>query len=85
MAYEIDGRRVENFPAHADDLRQALPIYETLPGWDDDLTGMRDFDELPGNAQNYLNRLAALLGRPVEFVSVGPDRSQTIRCAVPRP
>jgi len=77
-AYEIDGRRQSVFPSHVDDLRQAKPIYETLPGWQQDISGVRDLEDLPPEARSYLNRLGELLGRPVKIVSVGPDREQTI-------
>jgi adenylosuccinate synthase len=77
-AYELDGRRVTDFPSHVDDLRRAVPIYETLPGWQKDITRIRALAELPQAARNYLARLSELIGRPVEVVSVGPDREQTI-------
>ena len=77
-AYEIDGRRVTQFPSHVDDLRTAVPVYETLPGWSEEITEARQMDDLPENAQRYLERLSELIGRPVEVVSVGPDREQTI-------
>jgi adenylosuccinate synthase len=77
-AYEIDGRRVTHFPSHVDDLKRAVPVYETLPGWPDELTGVRDYAALPANARRYLDRIGELLGRPVSIVSVGPDRDQTI-------
>ncbi|MFM8496562.1 MAG: adenylosuccinate synthase [Planctomycetia bacterium] len=79
-AYMIDGRRVTQFPSHADDVKRAEPVYETLPGWHEDLTGVRRFDDLPENARRYLARIGELLGRPVTVVSVGPDRAQTIFC-----
>jgi adenylosuccinate synthase len=77
-AYEIDGRRVTHFPSHVDDLRNARPVYETLPGWGEDLTGVKGYDDLPRQARAYLDRIGELLGRPVAIVSVGPDRAQTI-------
>jgi adenylosuccinate synthase len=77
-AYEIDGKRVTQFPSHVDDLRNAKPIYETLPGWKEEITGARTMEDLPQNARNYIARLSELIGRPVEIVSVGPDRAQTI-------
>jgi adenylosuccinate synthase len=82
-AYTIDGRRVEQFPSHADDLRRAVPVYETLPGWREDLTGVRRHDDLPQAARRYIARIGELLGRPVSIVSVGPDREQTIFCGGP--
>ena len=78
VAYEIAGQRIEHFPCQADELRLAQPVYETLPGWQQDITGLRAWDELPANAVNYVERLAQLVGCPVEIVSVGPDREQTI-------
>jgi len=78
VAYELDGRRIEHFPSHVDDLRRVKPIYETMPGWQQDVTGIRRRADLPNKANAYLNRLGGLVGRPVEIVSVGPDRQQTI-------
>jgi adenylosuccinate synthase len=77
-AYEIDGQRTTRFPSHADDLRRAVPVFETVPGWQREITGARSMSDLPQNALNYLARLSELVGKPVEVVSVGPDRAQTI-------
>ena len=77
-AYEIDGRRVTVFPSHVDDLRRARPVYETLPGWGEEISAVRHLGDLPENARSYLNRLGEIMGRPVEIVSVGPDRDQTM-------
>jgi adenylosuccinate synthase len=77
-AYEVNGRRVTQFPSHVDDLRVAKPVYETLPGWNEEITEARQTSDLPENARRYLKRLSELVGRPVEMVSVGPDREQTI-------
>ena len=79
-AYEIDGRRVTQFPSQIGDLERAVPVYETLPGWSDDLTGVRRATDLPAAAHGYLAAISDLLGRPVSIVSVGPDRDQTIFC-----
>jgi adenylosuccinate synthase len=79
-AYMIDGRRVTQFPSHIDDVKRSEPVYETLPGWHEELTGVRRHDDLPENARRYLARIGELLGRPVTVVSVGPDRAQTIFC-----
>ena len=78
VAYELDGQRVCNFPAHVDDLRRVTPVYETLPGWQEEISHCRCVTDLPKLARNYLDRISQLLGRPVEVVSVGPDREQTI-------
>jgi adenylosuccinate synthase len=77
-AYEVDGRRVSHFPSHVDDLRRAVPVYESLPGWRQDITKVRTMGDLPQAARDYLARLSQLIGRPVDVVSVGPDREQTI-------
>lgn len=78
VAYELGGRRTTNFPAHVDDLREVAPVYETLPGWQQEISHMRRIGDLPPQARAYLERIASLIGRPVEIVSVGADREQTI-------
>lgn len=80
VAYELDGRRIEHFPGSADELRRAIPIYETLPGWQEEITEARDLADLPEAAINYIRRIETLVGCEAEFVSVGPDRAQTIIC-----
>ncbi|MCG8451463.1 MAG: adenylosuccinate synthase [Pirellulales bacterium] len=77
-AYRLDGKESKQFPSHVDDLRRVEPVYETLPGWDEDLSQARSLDDLPPNAVAYINRIGELVGVPVEMVSVGPARSQTI-------
>jgi len=78
VAYELDGQRVDHFPSHVDDLRRVQPIYETVPGWMTDVSGVRKLAALPDGARRYLDRVSQLVGRPVEVVSVGPGREQTI-------
>ena len=77
-AYELDGRRTTDFPSHVDDLARVDPVYETLPGWQTDITDVRRYEDLPEPARAYVERLGQLVGRPVGVVSVGPDREQTI-------
>jgi adenylosuccinate synthase len=77
-AYELDGQRLTDFPSHVDDLRCVVPVYETLPGWQQEISHIRRISDLPINARKYLDRIASLLHRPVEVVSIGPDREQTI-------
>ncbi len=77
-AYEIDGNRVESFPSQTEELRKATPIFETLPGWKEEITDCKIFADLPENAKRYVLRIAEIIGRPVEIVSVGPDRAQTM-------
>ena len=78
VAYELDGKRIDRFPCHADDLRKVVPIYETFPGWQTDVTGVRRYVDLPEGARRYCDRISQLVGKPVEIVSVGPDRVQTM-------
>ena len=81
VAYELDGQRIDYFPAHVNDLRRLKPIYEALPGWQQDVTGARSLDDLPVAAIEYVKSIESLVGRRVEFISVGPDRAQTIHVA----
>jgi adenylosuccinate synthase len=76
--YELDGKTIDYFPGHLHELRRVVPVYETFPGWCQDLTAARKLDELPVNAISYARNLEKLVGCPVEFISVGPDRQQTI-------
>ncbi len=77
-AYELDGRQTTNFPSHVDDLRRVKPIYETLPGWQQEIDDVRRIEDLPEKARKYLDRISQLVGRPIEIVSVGPERTQTM-------
>ncbi len=77
-AYEIDGERTTDFPSHIDDLAKVKPVYRRLPGWKQDITGVRKRADLPENAVRYVETIAELIGYPVDVVSVGPDREQTI-------
>lgn len=77
-AYEIDGKRVERFPSQMEDLRRAKPIYETVPGWQENIEGVRRFSDLPVNAQKYVQRISSIIGKKIALVSVGPGREQTI-------
>ena len=61
-------------------MRKVQPVYESLPGWQTDITSARSLDDLPANAIAYIQRISELVGRPVEIISVGPDRAQTIFC-----
>ncbi len=78
VAYELDGERIDHFPAHVNDLRRVTPIYESVPGWKTDVTGARSLDDLPIAAVQYARKVETLIGRRVEYISVGPDRAQTI-------
>ncbi|MDD2496695.1 MAG: adenylosuccinate synthase [Desulfitobacteriaceae bacterium] len=76
--YEYQGRILKDFPASLKVLAQCKPIYETLPGWKQDTTGTRSFNDLPENARRYLERIEELTGVKAVIVAVGPKRSQTI-------
>lgn len=78
VAYDINGERTTTFPSHDEDLAAAKPIYETLPGWKREITDVRNASDLPDMALRYLERIGELVDRPVDIVSVGPDRDQTI-------
>lgn len=78
VAYEIDGERVDEFPVDTWDFSNAKPIYEYHPGWTEDISGAKTFDELPENAQKYVRWLESMSGCRFSLVGVGPDRNQTI-------
>lgn len=77
-AYQIDGTLHELPPADRSAWDRAVPVYESLPGWNSDTSGCTSYDELPANAKNYLQRLSELCSAPLAFVGVGPDRAQTL-------
>ncbi|HYR55998.1 MAG TPA: adenylosuccinate synthase [Myxococcaceae bacterium] len=77
-AYELDGRRLTELPGDLEDLERIQPVYEMLPGWDDDLAAVRTFDELPENAKRYVRRVEEACAVPVVCISVGADRGETI-------
>ncbi|MHC4132270.1 MAG: adenylosuccinate synthase [Planctomycetota bacterium] len=77
-AYEIDGKQTTFFPADALKLSKARCIYKTLPGWDDEITEVKNFEALPGKAQEYVSFLEKLLDKPISMIGVGPKRTQTI-------
>ncbi|MGI2251257.1 adenylosuccinate synthase [Staphylococcus cohnii] len=76
-AYELDGKEITEYPANLKDLQRCKPIFETLPGWTEDVTGCRSLDELPDNARRYLERISKLCDVQISIFSVGPDRNQT--------
>jgi adenylosuccinate synthase len=77
-AYRIDGKVTHEFPMTLGELARAEPVYETMPGWTEALTGLRRFEELPDPARRYVERVEALAGVPVELVSIGAGRDETI-------
>jgi adenylosuccinate synthase len=78
VAYEVDGVRLEEIPVSQSDFHHAKPIYENFPGWDEDITTAKKFEDLPKNAQNYVLALEKLSGTRISAIGVGPDRNATI-------
>ncbi|MEU4600955.1 adenylosuccinate synthase [Nocardia sp. GTS18] len=78
VAYEIDGERVEQMPTTQTEFHHAKPIYEEMPGWWEDISAARTFEDLPANAQAYVLRLEELSGARISCIGVGPGRDQTI-------
>jgi adenylosuccinate synthase len=76
--YRIDGRLSDILPVGADDLERCEPVYESLPGWKESTVGVKQFEALPKEAQAYLKRMEALCDVPVDMISTGPDREETI-------
>ncbi|MFC5909631.1 adenylosuccinate synthase [Streptacidiphilus monticola] len=79
VAYEIDGKRVEEVPYSQSDFHHAKPIYEKLPGWSEDITKAQSFEDLPKNAQAYVKALEELSGTRISAIGVGPGRTETIQ------
>jgi adenylosuccinate synthase len=77
-AYDYLGETVNDFPTSLEKLESCQPVYETLPGWDDDISKIREYEDFPENAKKYLKRIEALIGVPIDIVSVGPGREETI-------
>ena len=78
VAYEIDGKRVEELPASQSDFHHAKPIYEYLPGWKENISKARTVADLPKNAQEYVKFLEKISGAPMSAIGVGPGRDETI-------
>ena len=77
-SYYLKGERVDRFPSTLEDLYSVEPTYEELPGWEEDISEIRVYDQLPRNAKNYLKALEDITGVKVSLLSVGPEREQTI-------
>jgi len=77
-AYEFKGKIVNEFPASLKVLAGCKPIFETLPGWSEDISGIRKIEDLPQNTKSYLKRIEELVETPIDIVSIGPGRDETI-------
>ena len=78
IGYSIDGEPISGLPIVVDRIADCRPIYEDMPGWSESTVGITDFDRLPANARSYLARIEELAGVPLDIISTGPDRDQTI-------
>jgi adenylosuccinate synthase len=78
VGYEIDGEPIAGLPVIVDRFADCRPVYEEMPGWSESTVGVTQFDELPKNALDYLARIEELVGVPLDIISTGPDREQTI-------
>lgn len=77
-AYKMGDEIINNFPASLEDLAKCEPVYEELDGWNEDITKVENFDDLPENAKKYVARIEELIDVNIDLVSVGPNRTQTI-------
>jgi adenylosuccinate synthase len=78
VGYEIEGRVSDILPVGAEELARCVPVYEELPGWQESTVGVKRFGELPRAARDYLARIEALCGVPIDLISTGPERDETI-------
>lgn len=78
VGYEYNGSIIENFPADLNVLSQCKPVYKEIEGWQEDITGVDKYEDLPENAKKYVEAIEEYTGIPVKIISVGPKRSQTI-------
>ena len=78
VAYEVDGQRVTELPTNQTDFHHAKPIYESLPGWREDISGARALADLPANARSYVEFLEEVSGCRISAIGVGQDRTATI-------
>ena len=78
VAYDVDGARHEQMPMTQTEFHHARPVYEELPGWEEDLSAAASFEDLPKNAQQYVRALEDMAGAPVSAVGTGPGREQTL-------
>lgn len=78
VGYRLDDKEINIFPVGAEDAARCEPIYEEMPGWSEKTLGVQSFDALPANARAYIKRVEQLIGVPIDMVSTGPDRKETL-------
>ena len=76
--YEYKGKTLDYFPGDLQILGDCKPIYETLPGWSEDISGVRNYNDLPENTKKYLKRIEEIVETSVQIISIGPGRDETI-------
>ena len=81
--YKIDGKVTKDFPMTLEEVTRAEPVYETQPGWEENIRGVRRMEDLPDNARRYVDRIEALVDVQAAFVSVGPGRDEIIKVSDP--
>ncbi len=77
-SYDLEGQKVTAMPANINQAAKVTPVYEEMKGWDEDITGVRDYDDLPVAARDYIKRIEDFTGIEPVIVSVGPDRDETM-------
>jgi len=77
-SYDIDGKQISTPPIGADLYEKCIPVYEEMPGWSESTNDAKTYDELPANAKAYLKRIEELTKTPIDIISTGPDRDETI-------
>ncbi len=82
-SYELDGKTISAMPSNIKEAAAVAPVYESLEGWKEEIDNVREFDQLPGKAKDYIKRIEDLLGVPANIVSVGPDRAETLMLTNP--
>lgn len=78
VAYDVQGRRMDEMPVDQSDFHHATPVYEELEGWSEDITAARTFEDLPAAARRYVERLEELIGTRISVIGVGPGRDEII-------
>jgi adenylosuccinate synthase len=76
--YKLNGKHVDIFPVGAEEAAGCEPIYEEMPGWKETTVGVKTLDGLPATARAYIKRIEELVGVPIDMISTGPDREETI-------
>ena len=78
VAYEVDGKRCDELPMTQAEFARATPVYESFPGWTEDISTARSLDDLPKNARDYVAALEAMINAPISVIGVGPGRDESI-------